>query len=62
MLAWKDTLNDDDIAAALTFVRSQWGNKAAPITSDQVKKIRAATADRSDNWAPEDLLKLPEAD
>ena len=62
MLAWKDTLNDDDIAAALTYVRSSWGNKAAPITTEQVKKIRAATADRTDNWAPEDLLKLPEAD
>ena len=62
MLAWKDTLNDEDIAAALTYVRSSWGNKAPEIKPEQVKKIRAATADRSDNWAPDELLKMPESD
>lgn len=62
MLAWKDVLNDEDIAAVLTYVRSSWGNKAKPVTPEQVKSIRTATADRSDNWTAEELLKVPDAD
>lgn len=62
MLAWRDSLSDEDIAAALTYTRSQWGNKAPAVKPEQVKKIRTATADRSDNWSPDELLKMPESD
>lgn len=62
MLAWKDNLSDEDIAAVLTYVRSQWGNHASPVTAAAAKKIRAATADRGDNWSPDELLKIPESD
>ncbi len=34
-------LSDDDIANALTYVRSNFGNNASVITSDEVKKVRA---------------------
>lgn len=49
---------DDQIAAILTHVRSSWGNKAGPITTEQVKAIRTATADRAEHWTAAELLKL----
>ena len=35
-------LNDQEIADVVTFIRSNWGNKAPAVTPDQVAKIRAA--------------------
>ncbi len=37
-------LSDAEIAAALTYVRASWGNKAAPVTAELVSKARAASA------------------
>lgn len=34
-------LNDDEIAAVLTYVYSSWGNTGGPVTSEEVKGIRA---------------------
>lgn len=34
-------LSDREIAEILTFVRANWGNKASPVTPEQVKKARA---------------------
>jgi mono/diheme cytochrome c family protein len=34
-------LNDQQIADVLTFVRGSWGNRAASVSPDQVKKVRA---------------------
>lgn len=36
MPAWKGVLSNADIAAVLTYVRSSWGNKAAPVTEKEV--------------------------
>jgi len=35
-------LSDSDLAAVLTYIRSSWGNKAGPVSADDVKTIRAA--------------------
>jgi len=51
-------LKDEEIAAVLTYVRNSWGNKAAPVTAETVKKVREATKDRSIFWSPEELLKM----
>jgi mono/diheme cytochrome c family protein len=42
MIAWNSTLNDDEIAAVLTYVRGNkdWGNHASPVTAEQVHAIR----------------------
>jgi putative heme-binding domain-containing protein len=56
MTAFKAILNDDEIAAVLTFVRNTWGNAATPITAEQVAAVRAETASRSTFWNPADLL------
>lgn len=57
MTAFGSMLKDDEIAAVLTYVRNSWGNKAAPVTTETVKKVREATKDRSIFWKPEELLK-----
>ena len=50
--------SDDKIAAVLTYVRSEWGNTAGPITADQVAAIHAKEADHK-AWTQDELLKLP---
>jgi mono/diheme cytochrome c family protein len=50
--------SDEKIAAVLTYVRSEWGNKAAPITPDQVAAIRTAEASRNKAWSQDELLKI----
>jgi alcohol dehydrogenase (quinone), cytochrome c subunit len=41
-------LNDEDIAAVLSFVRGAWGNGAAAVTTESVKKLRPVTDPSSD--------------
>ena len=39
-------LDDRQIAAVLTYVRSSWGNRAGPVTEAEVAAVRAASAAR----------------
>lgn len=41
-------LNDDEVAAVLTYMRNNWGGAATPVTSEQVSKVRLDTALRPD--------------
>ncbi|WP_019988947.1 PVC-type heme-binding CxxCH protein [Rudanella lutea] len=50
-------LKDDELAAVLTYVRNSFGNRAGAITADQVKRVRGATAGKTDFYSPEQLLK-----
>lgn len=50
MPPFKDMLNDEEIAAAATYIRSQWGNSAAPIPASMVAGERKATAARTQMW------------
>ena len=50
--------NDENLAAVLTYVRQAWGNKAPPITPQQVKAVRAETAARTAQWTADELLKI----
>jgi len=53
-------LSDAEIAAVLTHVRSQWGNKAGAVGAQEVAAQRAATAQRNEPWQGDaDLSKLP---
>lgn len=59
MPPFKDKLNDAEIAAVLSYVRSSFGNSASKITADLVQAERAAGKDRKDAWnGDEDLSKL----
>jgi mono/diheme cytochrome c family protein len=50
--------SDDKIAAVLTYVRQEWGNKADPITPEKVTEIHNKEGARGPMSAPE-LEKLP---
>ena len=60
MTALGGSLSDADIAAALSYARNAWGNKAPFVTPDQVKKIRAEVGNRMQPYTADELLKLPE--
>ena len=49
MPAW-GSFSDADIAATLTYVRSQWGNGASAVTAPQVAAVRAALSGRTRPW------------
>jgi mono/diheme cytochrome c family protein len=50
--------NDEKIAAVLTYVRQEWGNKAPPVTTEKVTEIRGKVGTRAE-WSSDELLKLP---
>jgi mono/diheme cytochrome c family protein len=40
--------NDEKIAAVLTYVRQEWGNKAGAVSADEVSAVRKALGDRKE--------------
>lgn len=50
MPAFGTQLNDAEIAAVLTHIRSQWGNQAAAVTEATVVAGRQASAGRTSPW------------
>jgi mono/diheme cytochrome c family protein len=59
MPAWGTSLTDKKISAILTYVRSNFGNTAGPITPDQIADARKEFASHSDPWHEADLLAVP---
>ncbi len=61
MPPWRPTLSDEQIAAILTYVRGNkdWGHGAAPVQPEHVKKIRAATEARGQQWTAAELQQVP---
>ena len=57
MTPFEGLLNDEEIAAVLSYVRNQFGNRAPEIEPETVKRIRAEIADKKGFYNPEDLLK-----
>jgi mono/diheme cytochrome c family protein len=39
------TLSDADVAAVVTYIRSAWNNRAAPLTELEVTQQRSTTRD-----------------
>lgn len=58
MPGWGAVLKDADIAAVATYVRSSWGNKAAPLTTEKVAAMRAAYPGRATPWTVAELSKV----
>jgi mono/diheme cytochrome c family protein len=52
-------LSDKQIADVLTYVRNNFGNKAAAVTPEQVAAIREAEKARSAMWTEAEILKIP---
>jgi mono/diheme cytochrome c family protein len=59
MQAWEAQYTDQQLAAILTYVRSDWGNNAPPVTADMVKEIRAEFKDRKEQWTWPEIEKMP---
>lgn len=57
MTGFGGLLNDQEIAAVLTYIRNEFGNEAPPILPEQVGRVREQTAGRVGFYAPEDLLE-----
>ena len=49
------SLDDETIAAILTFVRRSWGHQSDPISPTQVQWIRGQTEDRQEPWTDAEL-------
>jgi mono/diheme cytochrome c family protein len=57
MPAFQDKLSNEEIAAVLTYVRSEWGNSAPAVTPAEVDSIRQKTAGRGE-WSASELSNL----
>jgi mono/diheme cytochrome c family protein/glucose/arabinose dehydrogenase len=52
------TLNNDQIASVLTYVRRSWGNSASAIEPTAVQEVRGVTIGRSKPWTEEELQRI----
>ena len=50
--------SDDKIAAVLTYIRQEWGNKGAAVSTELVTAIRTKEGGRKE-WTAEELLQIP---
>jgi mono/diheme cytochrome c family protein len=56
MPAWK-SLADEELAAVMSYIRSQWGNQAPEVLPGTVKDQREATKNRSEPYKGGQELK-----
>jgi mono/diheme cytochrome c family protein len=59
--ARQSTFTDEELANVLTYIRGAWGNKAPPVTTEQVKAIRDELGNRSQALTVDELKSLPES-
>jgi len=57
MTPFEGMLNDEEVAAVLTYIRNSFENEASAISPDEVGKVRAAIKDKTGFYSPEELLK-----
>jgi len=55
MTPWASALSDAEIAAVLTYVRSNFGNSADAVTEAQVAGVRAATSSQTAPYTTDEL-------
>lgn len=56
MTPFAGMLNDEEVAAVLTYVRNSFGNKASAVSAEKVKLTRDAIKDKTGFYTPEELL------
>ena len=52
------TLDDEQIAAVLTYVRREWGQSGSPVAPAAVADARRATTGRNRPWRHEELMEM----
>lgn len=58
MPPWKTFLNDQEMAALLTYIRSAWDNDASPVSEHEVRLVRQVTSDRTQAWTMKELEEM----
>jgi putative membrane-bound dehydrogenase-like protein len=51
------TLDDQQLAAILTYIRTAWGHTASPIAAETVGRVRAASEARRNPWTRDELVR-----
>src|SRR5256886_238144 len=62
MQPWDKTLTDQKIADVLTYERSEWGNRASPVTAEQIAALRKELASHPESYNEQDILGAPDED
>jgi mono/diheme cytochrome c family protein/glucose/arabinose dehydrogenase len=57
MMGFGGLLNDNEMAAVLSYVRQSFGNNGELISAEAVRRVRAATKDRVNFYTVEEILK-----
>lgn len=57
MPPWGSALNDKEVAALASYVRSNFGNDASSITAEEVARVRKVTKERAQPWTAQELQK-----
>ena len=58
MTPFEGMMNDEEMAAVLTYVRNSFGNKASAVTPAKVKEVRAKVKGKVGFYSAEELLKM----
>jgi mono/diheme cytochrome c family protein len=58
MISWKAQFTDEQIAGVLTYIRSNFGNSAPPVTVDQIKGARLKHGPRDTPFSRAELDKV----
>ncbi len=62
MQPWEAQYTDQQLAAILSYVRSDWGNNAPEISPEAVKAMRDELKSRKDQWTLAELMQIPPKD
>src|SRR5947207_6130165 len=62
MQPWDKTLTDQKIADVLTYERSEWGNNASPVTTEQIAALRKELANHPNSFTEPEILAAPDED
>jgi len=62
MQPWDKTLTDKQLADVITYERSDWGNKASPVTPEQIAALRKELANHPNSYTEPELLAVPDED
>jgi mono/diheme cytochrome c family protein len=57
MQAWEGQYTDQQVAAILSYVRSDWGNIAPMISTEAVKAVREGLKSRKEQWTMVELTR-----
>ena len=56
MTPFEGLLNDDEVAAVLSYVRNSFGNKASVVSPEKVKMVREKIKDKEEFYRPDELV------